>query len=134
MGSSSKPSPESIRRLRLTTIATAGFFPSCCGRYPPPKKKAHPRIKENTTHPSKQDHATRHQTGGLAPVDRAPGPDPCGGLGGYYNFLDAIHDPKHEEHEDLLEWIGGNFDPHAFSVEDVNRRLAPKRSRRASSP
>lgn len=57
-------------------------------------------------------------------------PEDCGGLGGYYNLLEAIHDPEHEEHEDMLEWIGPHFDPEAFSVEDVNRRLAPLRRRR----
>jgi hypothetical protein len=51
-------------------------------------------------------------------------PEDCGGVPGYYNLLEAIHDPKHPEHEDLLDWVGGEFDPDAFSVEEVNRRLA----------
>ncbi|MGD0578982.1 MAG: plasmid pRiA4b ORF-3 family protein [Bryobacteraceae bacterium] len=57
-------------------------------------------------------------------------PEDCGGLGGYYNFLEAIQDPEHEEHADLLEWIGGSFDPEAFSVDHVNRKLAPLQRRR----
>lgn len=57
-------------------------------------------------------------------------PEDCGGLGGYYNLLEAIHDPEHEEHAEMLAWIGGDFDPEAFSVEDVNRRLAPPQRRR----
>jgi hypothetical protein len=61
-------------------------------------------------------------------------PEDCGGLGGYHNFLEAIRDPAHEEHEEMLEWIGGGFDPEAFSVDHVNRRLAPlQRSRVKSS-
>lgn len=52
-------------------------------------------------------------------------PEDCGGIPGYYNLLEAIHDPKHPEHEDLLDWIGGEYDPEAFSVEEVNRQLAP---------
>jgi hypothetical protein len=52
-------------------------------------------------------------------------PEDCGGVPGHYNLLEAIHDPKHPEHEDLLDWVGGEFDPDAFSVEEVNRRLAP---------
>lgn len=47
-------------------------------------------------------------------------PEDCGGIGGYYDFLEAIGDPDHPEHEDLREWIGGDFDPKAFSVEKVN--------------
>jgi hypothetical protein len=39
--------------------------------------------------------------------------------------LEAIRDPAHDEHEEMLDWVGGDFDPESFSVEDVNRRLAP---------
>ena len=35
---------------------------------------------------------------------------------GYGDFLKAIRDPQHEEHNDLLEWIGGDFDPDKFRV------------------
>lgn len=52
-------------------------------------------------------------------------PEDCGGIPGYYNLLEAIRDPQHPEHEDLSDWLGDEFDPEAFSVEDVNRRLAP---------
>ncbi len=51
-------------------------------------------------------------------------PEDCGGLGGYYNLLDAIRDPNHEEHEDMLDWLGDDFDPLEFSIEDVNGALA----------
>lgn len=33
-------------------------------------------------------------------------PDDCGGIWGYYHLVDAINDPKHEEHEDMTEWLG----------------------------
>jgi len=52
-------------------------------------------------------------------------PEDCGGIPGYYNLLEAIRDPAHEEHEDMLDWVGSDYDPEAFSVDDVNRRLAP---------
>ncbi len=52
-------------------------------------------------------------------------PEDCGGPWGYGDFLQAIRDPKHENHADLLEWIGGEFDPAAFSAaattKDMNR-------------
>ena len=52
-------------------------------------------------------------------------PEDCGGVPGYYNLLEVIGDPTHEEHEEMLDWVGGDYDPEAFSVDDVNRRLAP---------
>jgi hypothetical protein len=42
---------------------------------------------------------------------------------GYYDFLEAIADPEHDQHEDYLEWIGGEFDPEAFDLEEVNEAL-----------
>ena len=51
-------------------------------------------------------------------------PEDCGGIPGYYNLLEAIRDPAHKEHEDMLDWVGGSYDPEAFSVDDVNRGLA----------
>jgi len=52
-------------------------------------------------------------------------PEDCGGIPGFYNLLEALSDPGHEQHEELLDWLGNGFDPEAFSVEEVNRRLAP---------
>jgi hypothetical protein len=46
-------------------------------------------------------------------------PEDCGGPGGYGLFLEAIHDPEHDEHETFLEWIGGEFDPDEFDPEQV---------------
>ncbi|MCF8245164.1 MAG: plasmid pRiA4b ORF-3 family protein [Saprospiraceae bacterium] len=54
---------------------------------------------------------------------RACPPDDCGGPWGYPDFLKAINDPKHPEHEEMLDWIGGEFDAEAFDLEGVNGRL-----------
>ena len=54
---------------------------------------------------------------------RACPPEDVGGVWGYDGFLEAINDPKHPEHEDYLEWIDGSFDPAAFDLDEVNRRL-----------
>ena len=51
-------------------------------------------------------------------------PEDCGGPMGYQQFLEAIGDPAHEEHEAMLEWVGGSFDPEAFDLALVNRALA----------
>lgn len=50
-------------------------------------------------------------------------PEDCGGVGGYYDLLEAIADPEHEDHEQLFDWLGERFDPKEFSVEAVNRKL-----------
>jgi hypothetical protein len=50
-------------------------------------------------------------------------PDDVGGTGGYAEFLGAIADPKHEEHESHLEWIGYPFDPTEFHLGEVNAVL-----------
>src|SRR5262245_4072644 len=44
---------------------------------------------------------------------RACPPEDVGGIWGYEAFLEAIRDPKQEEHEAMLEWVGGAFDPEA---------------------
>jgi len=51
-------------------------------------------------------------------------PEDCGGIWGYYELLDAIADPKHDRHDELREWLGGEFDPDAFDLEEVNAVLA----------
>jgi len=45
---------------------------------------------------------------------RACPPEDVGGPRGYQEFLEAIADPDHEEHEHLLGWAGGGFDPERF--------------------
>lgn len=54
---------------------------------------------------------------------RACPPEDCGGVWGYAELLEAIADPEHDQHEELLEWVGGEFDPEAFEVEELNRGL-----------
>ena len=54
---------------------------------------------------------------------RACPPEDCGGPWGYQDFLEAIQKPGHPEHEDMLEWIGGEFDPEKFDLEAVNQEL-----------
>lgn len=54
---------------------------------------------------------------------RACPPEDVGGVYGYADFLEAIQDPKHPEHDEYLEWIGGGFDPEAFDPEVVNEGL-----------
>jgi Plasmid pRiA4b ORF-3-like protein len=48
---------------------------------------------------------------------RACPPEDVGGVWGYSEFLEAIADPKHERHGELLEWIGGEFDSEDFDAK-----------------
>jgi len=52
---------------------------------------------------------------------RACPPEDSGGPWGYADFCDAIKNPTHEQHEELLEWIGPDFDPEEFDVKSVNQ-------------
>ena len=67
------------------------------------------------------------EKGGQYPIclkgKRACPPEDCGGIWGYSEFLDAIEDVSHPEHDDMLEWIGGEFDPEEFDVGSINKGL-----------
>ena len=39
----------------------------------------------------------------------------------------ALQNPTHESHEEMLEWVGGEFDPEAFDIEAVNKELTTVR-------
>jgi hypothetical protein len=54
---------------------------------------------------------------------RACPPEDCGGPWGYGDFLDAIQNPRHESHREMLEWVGDGFDPEAFDLVAVNTGL-----------
>jgi hypothetical protein len=50
-------------------------------------------------------------------------PDDVGGPWGYREFLNAIADPAHEEHEHYLNWVGGSFNPAELDLGEVNSLL-----------
>lgn len=59
--------------------------------------------------------------------ERACPPEDIGGPPGYEEFLKAIADPKHDEHDAMLVWVGGAFDPDGFDINCVNRELRRRR-------
>jgi hypothetical protein len=69
---------------------------------------------------------------------RARPPEDVGGTSGYQEFLEALHDRHHEEHEHMTRWCGGHFDPEWFDLELVNKDLAralkPNAKRRLHQP
>jgi hypothetical protein len=54
---------------------------------------------------------------------RACPPEDCGGVWGYQDMLQVLKDPKHEEYESTLEWLGDDFDPESFGLEKINNFL-----------
>ena len=57
-------------------------------------------------------------------------PEDVGGPPGFLEFLDAMLDPAHEMHGELVEWHGGPFDPVGFDPERARRGLARMARRR----
>jgi len=58
----------------------------------------------------------------LAGKRRCP-PEDCGGIWGYADLLEAVRDPNHERHEELVEWLPAGFDAEAFNLAEVNQQL-----------
>jgi hypothetical protein len=63
---------------------------------------------------------------------RACPPEDCGGIWSYPDFVEAIQNPDHERHEELLDWVGGSFDPEEFdaakATKDMRKGLPDWRS------
>ena len=57
--------------------------------------------------------------------ERHTPPEDVGGPSGYEDYLQAMADPEHKEHESTLQWRGP-FDPKAFSLAAVNQQLQKK--------
>ena len=54
---------------------------------------------------------------------RACPPEDCGGPWSYFEFVEAICNPDHPRHGELLEWLGDEFDPEKLDLEAVNTEL-----------
>jgi len=50
---------------------------------------------------------------------RACPPEDCGGIWTYEEMLEIIKDPEHEEYEEYINWLGGDFDPEHFNKDDI---------------
>jgi hypothetical protein len=55
---------------------------------------------------------------------RACPPEDCGGVWGFEHLLAALDDAEHADHDDLMEWTDGGFDPAAFTTDGFNDALA----------
>jgi hypothetical protein len=54
--------------------------------------------------------------------ERACPPEDCGGPWCYFDYLAAIADSNHEQHEEMLQWRGP-FDPEAFDPKKATRKM-----------
>jgi pRiA4b ORF-3-like protein len=54
-------------------------------------------------------------------------PEDCGGPWGYTDLKEALADPRHGDHHDMLEWLGldsaQDFDPAACDLVEINEVL-----------
>ncbi len=70
--------------------------------------------------------------------ERAPPPEDVGGVSGYADFLTAIVDKQHPDHDQLTAWYGGPFDPGLFNCLETDRyvrnALNPGKRRRPHQP
>ena len=46
-------------------------------------------------------------------------PEDSGGIGGYYGMLEAITHKEHPDHEEILEWLGDEFNPNEFDKTKI---------------
>ena len=68
-------------------------------------------------------------------------PEDVGGTDGFMEFLEAVLDASHEEHDRMIEWYGGPFDPEDIDEQRVRsvlkmfaaRRRGPLTSHRSGS-
>lgn len=79
---------------------------------------------DQTARESFKVYLVAHSMGGLEKGQRHPlrvegkrscPPEDVGGIWGYAEFLEAIADPKHEQHDEYMEWAG-EFDPEEFDA------------------
>jgi len=50
-------------------------------------------------------------------------PEDCHGVHSYEDLKKIISDPKHEEYREMMEWLGGFFDPKSFDPNRINRDM-----------
>jgi hypothetical protein len=110
------PPPRNEREARLGTIAAAGMGFEYV--YDFGDDWRHKIVVEKVL-PAEKGATYPTCTGG----HRAGPPEDCGGLWGYMDLIEAIRDPGHPDHESMLAWVGGRFDPAAFDRSEVARHL-----------
>jgi hypothetical protein len=57
-------------------------------------------------------------------------PENIGGPPGYELFLEILGNRDHEQHAEMMEWVGGVFDPRGFDLNRINREFKGAKGRR----
>ncbi|MDO9153046.1 MAG: plasmid pRiA4b ORF-3 family protein [Paludibacter sp.] len=50
-------------------------------------------------------------------------PEDCGGIWGYADLLEIISTPRHKEYKEMIDWLGEDFDPNYFDLDEINEML-----------
>jgi Plasmid pRiA4b ORF-3-like protein len=64
---------------------------------------------------------------------RACPPEDCGGLPGYNDLLRSLANPKDPDHDEVVTWVGGFFDPEGFDVNRTNDAIRALKLRTSAS-
>src|SRR5262249_38281698 len=59
----------------------------------------------------------------LVEGERACPPEDVGGVWGYQEFVEAIQNSDSDQHDELLEWVGGKFAPEAFDAKKATKAM-----------
>lgn len=54
---------------------------------------------------------------------RACPPEDSGGVWGYVDLIETLKTPDNPEYAEMREWVGENFNPEAFSLDEINADL-----------
>lgn len=74
-------------------------------------------------------HTTPASKGFIEGERRAP-PEDVGGLPGFEDFLTAMAKPRHPQHQEVVDWYGGRFDPSDIATDMIRERIAKLARRR----
>ena len=52
-------------------------------------------------------------------------PEDCGGWWGYAELVNTLKSGSDEQRDEMIEWLGGDYDPDHFDLAGVNAALSP---------
>lgn len=50
-------------------------------------------------------------------------PEDCGGVPGYISLLEVMKNPGTPDYEEMVDWLGDDFNPELFDLEETNELL-----------
>jgi len=89
----------------------------------------HTVIVENVRVPGKHEMVPYCIDGAMA----CP-PEDSGGIHGYYEKLDILQDPKHEEFKETRQWMGKDFDKNKFDFDEVTTAVVLYKYKKKAPP